>query len=170
MSCSGWGSLLWHRSLLTWANLTDPNWTNTKRFGRATRTTVLSETRHAAGLLLFRVLRGGLRLCKYLGKTAGRAKRKERDFPSHPRPGSSSRWQGERTPRRGLGTPGVSWSIPSDSSDQSVLLSSTVAERWPRASGRGSRAPAVRPSLRRADDDTRSAADLAVLWRRWPHS
>ena len=34
---------------------------------------VLSETRHGAGLMLFRVLQGGLKLGKYLGLTAGRA-------------------------------------------------------------------------------------------------
>ena len=34
---------------------------------------VLSETRHGAGLMLFRVLQGGLKLGKYLGMTAGRA-------------------------------------------------------------------------------------------------
>ena len=44
-----------------------------KRLVRARRTTVLSETRHAAGLTLLRVLRGGLELGEYLGLTAGRA-------------------------------------------------------------------------------------------------
>jgi len=34
---------------------------------------VLSETRHAAGLTLLRVLRGGLELGECLGLTAGRA-------------------------------------------------------------------------------------------------
>ena len=37
------------------------------------RTMVLSETRHEAGLRLFRVLRGGLELIEYLGETVGRA-------------------------------------------------------------------------------------------------
>jgi hypothetical protein len=40
----------------------DPTLTNDKRWGRAQRTTVLSETRHGAGLTLLRVLRGGLEL------------------------------------------------------------------------------------------------------------
>ena len=78
---SGWSSLLSHRSLVALRGLTDPNWTNTKRCGRATRTTVLSETQLTAGLMLFRVLRGGLEYGKYLGMTADRANNDEETAP-----------------------------------------------------------------------------------------
>jgi hypothetical protein len=48
-------------------------WTLSKRAGRTTRTMVLSETRHTAGLTLLRVLREGLWLDTCLGVTmAGR--------------------------------------------------------------------------------------------------
>ena len=51
------------------------HWTSSKRLGRTTRTMVLSETRHVAGLTLLRVLRGRLWLATCLGETAGRAER-----------------------------------------------------------------------------------------------
>ena len=57
-----------------------------------TRTTVLSETRHEAGLRLIRVLRGGLELGEYLGETAGRVNVLLETVPRTlvPDPGASS--------------------------------------------------------------------------------
>ena len=63
------GSLLPHRS----PRFNPRSGGRCKRWVRARRTTVLSETRPAAGLTLLRVLRGGLELGEDLGVTAGRA-------------------------------------------------------------------------------------------------
>src|SRR2546425_11354853 len=63
-----------------------PTWTNCQHDGFArAQTTVLSETRHGAGLTLLRVLRRGLELGECLGVTARRADKNYRDCPPHPR-------------------------------------------------------------------------------------
>jgi hypothetical protein len=100
----------------------------------ATRTMVLSETRHTAGLTLLPVLRGGLELDEYLGVTAGRANESLETAPRTvvPDPGAAA---SERHPHRRLVEPGASALASSVASDRSALLSSTAAASAPRACG-----------------------------------
>ena len=76
-----------------------------KRWGRATRTMVLSETRHAAGLTLLLVPRGGLELGECLGLTAGRANGQLETAPRTVVPDPESRSEGTSPapPPRGSG-------------------------------------------------------------------
>lgn len=77
-----------------------------KRWGRARRTMVLSETRLEAGLMLFRVLREGLWLRECLDVTAGRANAANETASRTlvPDPGATGE---NNAPRRHLVVPGL---------------------------------------------------------------